>query len=390
MPENIKTYRESLFQWIWEQFEFTCRGLKTTCGKSIEIIDPGVQNHGAGPDFLQAHLVIDGLTWHGSVEIHKTTSGWNAHHHEEDRNFNNVILHAVYEDNSRKAVLRKDGTAPFTLCLQPYIRKDLHQLLSVRNKSILPCGKQVPFINQKAFEKQVDIAHKEYFNFKVNELLNEYNSHAPPSEAWRQVLTVSLYDALGIPVNRNQMKELARRIIATPVKFSDFDDFLSGVKREAFSAPGTSIQWVENGMRPASMPVTRIPQAAAFHHAILHQPFRSFLHSGTGTWNDILSRIPQSLVPGSTRLSILRNTVFLPAIYLLGDLFQSKKLMQDAYSTWQKPPQQVPAEVQAPFQKAGFSIKSSARKLGLAHQYKRYCLTYQCQRCEVFKSAIRS
>lgn len=390
MYENTHTYRESLFQWIWEQVEFDCQNLKTTCGKIVNIVDPGVRNHGAGPDFLQAHLAIDGLTWHGSVEIHKTTSGWRAHHHDEDPNFNNVILHVVYADNSRKKILRNDGTEPLTLCLQPYLHKSLHQLLSVQNSYSLPCGNQIPFINQQAFQQQIDIAHKEYFDVKVNELLEGYNPHVPPSEAWEQTLITGLYSALGIPANRTQMKQLAQQLITTGTNASGLEIFLRQVKTAADLEKNSRFSWVQSGMRPASLPVKRIPQAAALHYEILRRPFKEFLHSGVPIWDELLSGIPRSLLAGATRLSILRNTVFLPAIFLLGDLFHNEKLKQHSYSSWESSPQPVPAEVQNPFRQAGFSVPAGAKKLGLAHQYKQYCLKHQCQRCKVFKNAIRS
>lgn len=385
MAENPATYRESLFQWVWEQLEFDCRGLKTSCGKRIQIIDPGIPNHGAGPDFLKAHLIIDGLAWHGSVEIHKTTPEWNAHHHEKDRNFNNVILHVVYAETGRKKVLRSDGTEPFTLCLEPYINKHLYQLLSLQNRSVLPCGNKIPFINQKAFKRQVQTAHKEYFNVKVKAVLDHYDPQLPPSEAWKKALIIVLYEALGIPSNRDQMKELAGNLISSGTLPNNLSAFLTLAEQKS----GT-ISWYESGMRPASRPAKRIPQAAALHLAVQQRPFRDFLHGGVEIWESILSKIPRPLLPGSTRSGILKHTVFLPAIYLLGDLFQSRPLIQTAYESWENPPQQVPGEVIAPFKRAGFSVTSSTKKFGLAYQYKHYCLKHQCQRCEVFKSAIRS
>lgn len=390
MYENTGTYRETLFQWIWEQVEFDCQNLKTTCGKRVTIIEPGVRNHGAGPDFLQAHLVIDGLTWHGSVEIHKTTSGWNAHQHNEDENFNNVILHVVYIDKAQKKVLRKDGTEPPTLCLQPYLHKSLHQLLAVQNNQTLPCGRKIPFISQQAFRQQINIAHEEYFDVKVNELLTEYNPHIPPSEAWKHMLITGLYSALGIPANRTQMKQLAQYLIESDTETPDLEAFLQRVKTAADLETNIRFSWIQSGMRPASLPAKRIPQAAALHFMIHHQPFKNILHSGVSFWDELLSKIPRSLLAGTTRLSILRNTVFLPAVFLLGDLFHSEKLKQHAYSSWDSSPQPVPNEVQKPFREAGFSIPANVKKLGLAHQYKRYCIKHQCQGCKVFKNAIRS
>jgi hypothetical protein len=59
----------------------------------------GQVNSGAGPDFFQAHIHIDNTLWVGNVEIHLRSSDWFAHKHEQDTNYDNVILHVVWEDD---------------------------------------------------------------------------------------------------------------------------------------------------------------------------------------------------------------------------------------------------------------------------------------------------
>src|SRR5205823_2013307 len=40
---------------------------------------------------------IDGLAISGDVELHITSSGWQAHHHDGDGRYSNVVLHVVLD-----------------------------------------------------------------------------------------------------------------------------------------------------------------------------------------------------------------------------------------------------------------------------------------------------
>ena len=393
MSDSAAIYREDLFQWIWQNLEFNCQNVKTVCGKKLLIIDPGKLNHGAGPDFLEAHIQTEKIRWHGSVEIHKTSADWHAHHHESDKNFENVILHVVFADNSKKVVKTSGGDQPMVLELKPYLNKNLNRLLELKESEGLACSGNVAYINQKAFEKQIEIAHKEYFDYKVNELLQEYNASQRLSEAWRDCLVIQLYKTLGIPANREQMGKLARKIIASGQTFHSPVAFLKFAEHSAFSenqTPDDSIDWAFSGMRPASRPGVRIKQAAELHFRIIQANMKDFLKDPLDSWALLQTGLPSSKKPGCARLELIKQTVYLPAIYLLGDLLHSGGLKERAYRYWLNGSQNIPEEVRKPFVKAGFELSGAVKKLGLAHQYKRYCIKRNCHRCEVFKKSISS
>ncbi len=90
---------EKLLQYIWQMQHFNRGDLRTVGGEELSIISPGILNRNQGPDFLDARLRIGNETWAGSVELHLLTSGWEAHAHGRDPNFNNVILHVVWEND---------------------------------------------------------------------------------------------------------------------------------------------------------------------------------------------------------------------------------------------------------------------------------------------------
>ena len=48
------------------------------------MIDPGLHNRHAGPDFFNAKVKINGTLWVGNVEIHVRASDWFRHHHDTD------------------------------------------------------------------------------------------------------------------------------------------------------------------------------------------------------------------------------------------------------------------------------------------------------------------
>ena len=90
---------ERLLQFIWQFQYFNKSELVTDAGESVQIIFPGQYNTNQGPDFSDAKIRIGKTTWAGSVELHIKTSDWNKHNHQGDKNYTNVILHVVWEDD---------------------------------------------------------------------------------------------------------------------------------------------------------------------------------------------------------------------------------------------------------------------------------------------------
>ena len=47
---------EQLIHYVWKHKLFPLTGLKTTDGQEVEVIDTGLHNHNAGPDFFNAKV----------------------------------------------------------------------------------------------------------------------------------------------------------------------------------------------------------------------------------------------------------------------------------------------------------------------------------------------
>ena len=62
---------EKLIHYVWKHKMFPLRELFTTDGESVEVIDAGLSNRNAGPDFFNAKVKIGNTLWVGNVEIHE-------------------------------------------------------------------------------------------------------------------------------------------------------------------------------------------------------------------------------------------------------------------------------------------------------------------------------
>ena len=98
---------EHLLHYVWKHKLFPLQILQTTEGLRVEVIDSGLQNSDAGPDFFNAKLKIDGTLWVGNIEIHTHSSDWYRHGHNNDKAYDSVILHVVEEADTE--VTRSDG-----------------------------------------------------------------------------------------------------------------------------------------------------------------------------------------------------------------------------------------------------------------------------------------
>lgn len=89
---NYSFLTEQHLQALWFEQKYF-RNLMTKDGQSIQVLSPGIWNGEAGPDFLKAHLKIDGQDIKGDVELHLSDESWYRHQHHLDPRYNQVVLH---------------------------------------------------------------------------------------------------------------------------------------------------------------------------------------------------------------------------------------------------------------------------------------------------------
>lgn len=80
---------------------------RSECGREVRLLDPGEWNREAGPDFRGATVLFDGVTrTRGDIELDIHASGWEAHNHATNPDFENVVLHVFFKSGSRRAFAR--------------------------------------------------------------------------------------------------------------------------------------------------------------------------------------------------------------------------------------------------------------------------------------------
>lgn len=142
--------KEILLHYCWKH-RLLPAPLLTADGREVTVVETGVHNDGAGPDFIGARVRIEGMLWDGDVEIHTRRRDWYAHGHDHDAAYDRVVLHVVRQfadnedDNSPLAQTFSGAVPPEVAIPVPgHIERDYRALLS--EDRYPPCYKRVPTI----------------------------------------------------------------------------------------------------------------------------------------------------------------------------------------------------------------------------------------------------
>jgi len=397
MAKQKPTYHEELLHWIWEEHRFSIANLQTRDDNEITIHNTGHLNRSDGPDFKNAAISIGRLRWHGDVEIHWKAKDWDKHGHQHDPRYNNVILHVIFNEpkGDHSPVMREDQSTIPTLVLKEHLSQSLERFLhQYLREPQIPCNKHLTYISEQAFRKQIQKAHKEYFELKVQDLMDFYDPDLVPSRAWKKLLTIALFDGLGISHNREPMKELGRLLFEQTEDYSTTSSFcrhaisVAGIQGEPPSHP---FRWQHKGSRPNNHPEHRIPQAALALWHISCLPIRHWQRQNPQSlWKDLRASITHKPSLGTERANIMFGTVFLPALYILGNLFHNQLLKQKCWQLWQGHKTRLPQSLLKNLSQTALNPASYDRKLGTIHQLRHYCRAGRCQECFVFKNEISS
>lgn len=100
--------QEQILHYAWKYQLYAEPEWTTTDGERLRVITPGIHNTDAGPDFFNAKVQLDDITWVGNVEIHGRSSDWLRHGHDTNPTYDSVILHVVGEADT--PIRRTDGS----------------------------------------------------------------------------------------------------------------------------------------------------------------------------------------------------------------------------------------------------------------------------------------
>jgi hypothetical protein len=131
---------ERLLQYLWQFQYYNKQSSILDNGDTFQVIHPGRFNTNQGPDFLEARIRIEDTLWVGHVEVHVKTSDWFRHAHQFDRNYDNVVLHVVWEHDlperdTRIPVFSMQSRVPMLLLEQYRYWMD--------SASFIACGNQI-------------------------------------------------------------------------------------------------------------------------------------------------------------------------------------------------------------------------------------------------------
>ena len=281
---------EDFLYFLWQYQYFDKNNLKTTSGESLQVVSVGQRNTNAGPDFSNARLLIGGLEWVGNVEMHLKASDWHAHTHTQDRAYDSVLLHVVWEADAD--INRPDGSPLPALELKPItdfsLLKNYEQLID--NQSIILCKSQ--FENVSIIQKisMLDRSLMQRLERKaefVHGLLKQNQND------WEETAYQVLAHNFGFKINAEPMLRLAQNVKLkilqkhrdnqTQIEAALFgqagllnteetdnyietlrreNDFLT-VKYDLQNGRMNAHEWKFLRLRPANFPTVRISQLAA-------------------------------------------------------------------------------------------------------------------------------
>ena len=281
---------ERLLQYIWQFQYFNPNNLITEEGEALQVIHPGTLNTNQGPDFTDAKIKIGTTIWAGSIELHIKNSDWKNHKHSSDKNYKNVILHVVWQNDVNLNL-------PFsTLLVQDKVPKVLLNKYDelMNENSFIPCEKSIHQINELTWQnwkERILVERLENKTRVIFDYLQKNNNH------WEESFWWLLAKNFGINLNSIAFEKIAQSIsINILAKHKDqihqteallfgqaglldadfTEDYPKLLQREyQFLKKKYNLQKIEGSMiflrmRPSNFPTVRLAQLAMMVHKSLH------------------------------------------------------------------------------------------------------------------------
>lgn len=415
-------HNEQLLQYLWKYKLYSASSLITTDGRAIEVIDPGIQNKDAGPDFFNAKVKIDGRLWAGNVEIHGSSDEWYAHRHHIDKAYNSVILHLA-EKITGEVVNQAGQSLPQCKLEVPEKFRENAQFL-IHSDTNLPCKDQVmalPKVVLRSFLARLTIERLERKTNDVEMLLRRFH------HSWDEVFYVMLCRNFGFGVNSDAFERLA---LSLPFKlllkhrddiFSleallfgqaglledpvEGDEYHAALKQEyTFLKAKYTLKGLEGFLfkrlrvRPRSFPELRIAQLASLFHSSgrlfsvmleekdHHQLIERFQTEPSAYWQTRFAfgresaLTPKKMGRGSLEV-ILINTV-VPLLFAYGRSVSDETYIDRALHFLESLKPERNAIVNE-FSDAGVVAQNAADSQALVQLRREYCEKRECLACQI-------
>jgi hypothetical protein len=411
------TVTERLLQFIWQFQYFNKSELVTDSGEELHVIFPGHYNTNQGPDFSDAKIRIGNTIWAGTVELHIKTSGWEKHLHQLDKNYNNVILHVVWEDD------HSDSNIP-VLELKTRVSKILLQRYNelMNTISFIPCEKSIgsiPEITWKSWKDRLLAERLLRKALTIDSSLQQNNYH------WEETFWWLLARNFGTKVNSDAFEAVARSIpfiILNKEKHQlqrieslllgqagllvgefeeDYPQLLQREyrflqKKHKLRQAAQPLHFLR--MRPGNFPTVRLAQLAVLIHSS-EQLFAKLKETGSARelreWFDITAndywhyhyRFDETSVFKKKKLgmtmvdNIIINTV-VPVLFAFGNYHKEQKYMDKALR-WLEETGPESNTVIDGFRLLGIENESGYDSQGLIELKTQYCDKKRCLDCAI-------
>ena len=419
---------EELLHYVWKHKIFPLNELTTTTGQRLEIIDTGLSNRDAGPDFFNAKIKLDGVVWVGNIEIHTQASDWFKHGHHQNPVYDNVILHVATHINAE--VHRNNGeTIPqLQLACPKYIRENFKELSNTDKYP--PCYRIIPSLSKLTIHSWMSALQMERFeqkNAHLIERLRFCNNH------WEDAFFITLARNFGFSLNADAFEEWAKHIPLRAIDKHrdnlfqveafffgqagilgdiDGDEYYLRLKHEyeylahKFElSPMDVTHWRFLRLRPNNFPHVRIAQLANLYHrsyGLLSQlmeketikEVRDLLRGGTSeywlnhyTFGGCSPAYPKTLSDSSLNLIIINTVV--PFLYAYGIHRGKEKLCSRATAFLEglKPENNYIIRM---WSECGLKVSHAGDSQALIQLKKEYCDKKKCLYCRIGYEYLKS
>ena len=265
---------ENYLHFIWKIKRLPFHRMRTTAGTSVLILDVGIHNPSeSGPDFFNGRIVLDGIEWCGNIEMHVKSSDWYKHGHHNDKAYDTVVLHVVFEHD---AVVYVDGKELPTIELKEFIDANHYGKWQVFAQSVsqINCNFALREMDRVYLESMMSRSLIDRLNRKMFVLDRDLTQRDPA-----EVLYFLLAGAFGAKVNSVPFEELTHRLPLAVLR-----RFRAAHQRELIyavsglmTAEGHTLKkarklmsiepmdqhvWKRKGLRPQGKPEVRLLQFA--------------------------------------------------------------------------------------------------------------------------------
>ena len=422
---------EALLHYVWKHKLWPLKPLATTNGEPVEVIDTGLHNRNAGPDFFNAKVKIGETLWVGNVEIHDRATDWNAHGHQHDAAYDNVVLHVCGEVNGTATTASGRTLPQLQLDVPPSVLQNYRQLLHADRYP--PCYQLIPSLSPLTIHSWLSALQTERLEQKTEAIKRRV---AQCNGSWEQAYFTTLARNFGFGINGDAFEQWARSVPLSAVghhrddlfqieaifmgqagltdlenlpkrhrERAENDDYFIRLRNEYhFLQRKFSLQpidpklWRFLRLRPQNFPHIRLAQLARLYHqktaslsqivdcATVEDLEKALATRVTPYWQTHYlfgadSPTSEKRLSASSRRLMIINTV-IPMLFAYGRHRHDEKLCDRAFDLLEE----LGAEqnhITRMWSECGLSVRSAADTQALIQLKNEYCDRKDCLRCRI-------